>query len=198
VDWSLSWLLKALQHCHNRDGIDIGITLSLELPMRRLPVVRLFATAAIAILMLCGDGTGWSPSAEAQSQPPAGPAMTPDEIAACLCQKETLDQQQSNVDVQNGLLQERQQELTNLDTQIKQQAARTPSSDVVGQQVLQDLIGQQIALRNLIQLQIRPAYNKQVNELRQIIESYNAQCTTRPRYVLDVEQAQKNLACPKP
>ena len=82
--------------------------------------------------------------------------MTPDEIASCLCQKEVLDAQQSNVDVQGGLLQERQQELTNLDTQIKAQAARTPSSDQVGQQVLQDLIGQQIALRNLIQLQIRP------------------------------------------
>jgi len=195
----LSWLLKAPQDCHNRDGIDIGITLSLEPPMRRLTAARLlFPSAVIAMLMLGGDGTGWSPRAEAQSQPPAGPAMTPDEIAACLCQKDALDQQQSNVDVQGGLLQERQGELTNLDTQIKQQAARTPSNDVVGQQVLQDLIGQQIALRNLIQLQIRPAYNQQANQLRQTIESYNAQCTTRPRYVLDVERAQQNLVCPKP
>ena len=167
--------------------------------MRRLTAARLlFPSAVIAMLMLGGDGTGWSPRAEAQSQPPAGPAMTPDEIAACLCQKDTLDQQQSNVDVQGGLLQERQRELTNLDTQIKQQAARTPSNDAVGQQVLQDLIGQQIALRNLIQLQIRPAYNQQANQLRQTIESYNAQCTTRPRYVLDVEKAQQNLVCPKP
>jgi hypothetical protein len=195
----LSWLLKALQDCHNRGGIDIGITLSLEPPMRRLSSVRLlFPSALVVMLMVGGDGTGWSPRVEAQSQPPAGPAMTPDEIAACLCQKEILDQQQSNVDVQGGLLQERQLELTNLDTQIKQQAARTPSSDLVGQQVLQDLIAQQIALRNLIQLQIRPAHNKQVNELRQTIESYNAQCTARPRYVLDVEKAQQNLVCPKP
>ena len=49
--------------------------------------------------------------------------MTSDEIAACLCQKQVLEAQQSNVDVQGGLLQERQQELTNLDTQIKAQAA---------------------------------------------------------------------------
>ncbi len=158
----------------------------------------LLPSALLAAVIFGAWVTGWSPAANAQSQAPAGPAMTPDEIAACLCQKEVLDQQQSNVDTQGALLQERQRELTNLDTQIKQQAARTPSTDVVGQQVLQDLIAQQIALRNLIQLQIRPAYNQQLNQLRQTIETYNVQCTTRPRYVLDVEKAQQNLVCPKP
>ena len=163
--------------------------------MRRFPAARLLVPSVLLIAAALGS---WSPRAAAQSTPPAGPAMTPDEIAACLCQKETLDAQQSNTDVQGGLLQERQQELTNLDTQIKAQAARTPSSDLVGQQVLQDLIAQQIALRNLIQLQIRPGYTQQLNQLRATIESYNAQCTTRPRYVLDVERAQENLVCPKP
>jgi parvulin-like peptidyl-prolyl isomerase len=163
--------------------------------MRRLPAARLlFPTVLLAAIAL----GSWSPPAAAQSTPPAGPAMTSDEIAACLCQREVLDSQQSNVDVQGGLLQERQQELTNLDTQIKAQAARTPSSDTVGQQVLQDLIAQQIALRNLIQLQIRPAYTQQLNQLRTTIETYNAQCTGRPRYVLDIEKAEQNLVCPQP
>ena len=165
---------------------------------RRHAQFLLFSSTLVAVLMLGGAGTVWSPSAQAQSQPPAGPAMTPEEIASCLCQKEVLDQQQSDSEVQGGLLQERQQELTNLDAQIKEQAVRTPSTDVVGQQLLQYMIKQQIALRNLIQLQIRPAYNQQVNQLRQTIETYNAQCTLRPRYVLDVEKAQQNLACPKP
>ena len=163
--------------------------------MPRPAIARLIVPSIlIAGLMLGGDGAG---RAQAQSQP-AGPAMTPDEIAACLCQKDLLDQQQSNVDVQGGLLQERQQELNSLDAEIKRQAVGVSASDAVGQQLLQDLIAQQIALRNLIQLQIRPAYNQQVNQLRQTIESYNAQCTTRPRYVLDVEKAQQNLVCPKP
>jgi len=171
--------------------------MELEPPMRRFPAARLlFPSALIAMLVLGGDGTGWPPRALAQSQ--AGPAMTPDEIAACLCQKDILEQQQSNVDIQGGLLQERQQELTNLNAEIKRQAAGLSSTDVVGHALLQDLINQQIALRNVIQLQIRPAYNQQVNQLRQTIESYNAQCTARPRYVLDVEQAQQNLICPKP
>jgi len=163
--------------------------------MHRFPANRLLLSTALLVAIALG---GWLPRAAAQSTPPAGPAMTADEIAACLCQRELLDAQQSNADVQGGLLQERQQELTNLDTQIKAQAARTPSSDTVGQQVLQDLIAQQIALRNLIQLQIRPAHTQQLNQLRATIETYNAQCTTRPRYVLDVEKAQENLVCPKP
>jgi hypothetical protein len=163
--------------------------------MRRLPAAHLLLSSALLATIALGS---WSPHAAAQSTPPAGPAMTADEIAACLCQRQVLDAQQSNVDVQGGLLQERQQELTNLDTQIKAQAARTPSSDVVGQQVLQDLIAQQIGLRNLIQLQIRPAYTQQLNQLRTTIETYNAQCTARPRYVLDVEKAEQNLVCPKP
>ena len=167
--------------------------------MPRLSAARLLFPAALLVAFAVGgEGTGWSPQAEAQSTPPAGPAMTPEEIAACLCQKETLDQQQSNLDVQNGLLQERQQELNNLDAEIKRQATGLRSTDTVGQQLLQDLIAQQIALRNLIQLQIRPVYNQQLNALRQTIEAYSAQCTTRPRYVLDVEKAQQNLVCPKP
>ncbi|HET6621725.1 MAG TPA: hypothetical protein VFG64_17440 [Dongiaceae bacterium] len=167
--------------------------------MRRLPpAYLLFPCCLSAALVLGGDGAGRLSRAEAQSQIPAGPAMTPDEIAACLCQKDALDKQQSNVDVQNGLLQERQNELNNLDAEIKRQATSLSSSDTVGQQLLQELIGQQIALRNLIQLQIRPAYNQQANKLREMVGTYNTQCTARPRYVLDVEKAQQNLQCPKP
>jgi len=165
--------------------------------MRRLRATRLLLPSALLAALVLG-GEGWSPTAHAQSQAPAGPAMTPEEIASCLCQKQVLDQQQADVDVQNGLLQERQQELANLDAQIKQQATRTPANDTVGQQVLQDMIAQQIALRNLIQLQIRPAYTQQLGQLRQTVETYNVQCTARPRYVLDVEKAQQNLVCPNP
>jgi len=163
--------------------------------MRRLRATRLLLPFALIAVLALGS---WLPAAHAQSQAPAGPAMTPEEIASCLCQKQVLDQQQADVDVQNGLLQERQQELANLDAQIKQQATRTPANDTVGQQVLQDMIAQQIALRNLIQLQIRPAYTQQLGQLRQTVDTYNVQCTARPRYVLDVEKAQQNLVCPNP
>lgn len=160
--------------------------------MRRLPVARYIVPCAAAVV-LAGAVAGWSGQAAAQA---TGPAMTSDEIAACLCQKQSMDQQRASLDAQGALLQERQLELSNLDSEIKRQAAALSSSDTVGQQVLQDLIAQQIALRNLIQLQIRPAYNQQVGELTRVIEAYNAQCTTRPRYKLDVDRAEQTLSCP--
>lgn len=127
-----------------------------------------------------------------------GPAMTTDEIRVCLCQEQALEQKRSEADTQAALLDERQQELNSLDAEIKRQAAALPSSDQVGQQVLQDLIRQQMALRNMIQLQIRPSYNTLVSDLRQRVETYNAQCTARPRYALDAQQAAANLVCPVP
>jgi uncharacterized protein YbaP (TraB family) len=161
--------------------------------MRRLPLARHVFPCVAFVLVLAGAAVGWPGGALAQA---TGPAMTPDEIAACLCQKQAMDQQRASLDAQGALLQERQLELSNLDTEIKRQAAALSSGDTVGQQVLQDLIGQQIALRNLIQLQIRPAYNRQVGELTQVIQTYNTQCTTRPRYKLDVDQAEQTLSCP--
>ena len=134
----------------------------------------------------------------AEAQQSTGTAMTADEIAVCLCQEQAIEQQRAQVDIQGSLLAERQQELNNLDAEIKRQALRLSPTDVVGQQVLQDIIGQQIALRNLIQLRIRPDYSQQVRQLNEGVEAYTAQCTTRPRYVLDVERAEENLSCPKP
>lgn len=128
----------------------------------------------------------------------SGPAMTADEIRVCACQKQALDQQRDTVDTQGALLEERQQELSSLDSEIKRQAASLPAEDVVGQQVLQDLIQQQMALRNLIQLRIRPDYNRSLADLRQTVDAYNAQCTSRPRYVTDAELAEQGLVCPAP
>lgn len=164
--------------------------------MRRVLSAPLFwSSAIVAVLALGSDPTGWPGQAMAQA---TGPAMTPDEVAACLCQRESMDQRRDELDTQGALLEERQKELNSLGAEIKRQAVSLPASDVVGQQVLQDLIAQQIALRNLIQLKIRPAYNKQARDLSQAIETYNAECTTRPRYRLDVEQAEQNLVCPAP
>ncbi len=151
------------------------------------------AAGCIAALGLLAC-TGLFPAA-AQS---TGPAMTTDEIRVCLCKNQAMEQKRDLVDTQASLLDERQQELNSLDAEIKRQAAALPPDDVVGQQVLQDLIHQQMALRNLIQLDIRPAYNRSLAELRQVIETYNVECTSRPRYATDAQEAEKNLVCPAP
>jgi hypothetical protein len=147
----------------------------------------------LSMMALVAAATSASPAA-AQS----GLAMTPEEISLCLCQEQTITLQQSQVDIQGGLLAERQQELANLDTEIKRKAASTATTDAVGQSVLQSMIGQQIALRNLIQLRIRPDYNNDVRALNQTVNEYNAQCTARPRYTLDVQKAQAMTTCPAP
>lgn len=156
--------------------------------MRRF---RPFLAAGSAALILVASAALLPAAAQS-----TGPAMTTEEIRVCLCQKQAMEQRQDATDTQGALLEERQQELNSLDTEIKRQATALPSEDLVGQQVLQDLIHQQMALRNLIQLDIRPAYNRSIAELRQIIETYNAECTTRPRYAFDAEEAEKNLVCP--
>ena len=125
-----------------------------------------------------------------------GPAMTEEEIRVCLCQELAMEQKRNEYETQSALLAERQQELDSLSAEIKRQAAILPSSDVVGQQVLQDLIQQQIALRNMIQLQIRPAVIQSSADLRQMVDTFNAQCTSRPRYTLDAQRAAENLVCP--
>lgn len=147
--------------------------------------------------ILAAGAALWSPVNPALAQS-AGPAMTTDEIRVCLCRKQAMETQQDKVDTQGVLLEERQQELTSLDAEIKRQAATLPPDDAVGQQVLQDLIHQQMALRNLIQLDIRPAYNRALSDLRSTVESYNAECTSRPRYAYDAQEAEKNLVCPAP
>jgi len=152
---------------------------------------RLLTLSMLALIAAATDAA--SPAA-AQS----GLAMTPEEISVCLCQEQTITLQQSQVEIQGGLLAERQQELANLDTEIKRKAASTAANDAVGQSVLQSMINQQIALRNLIQLRIRPDYNNDVRALNQTVTEYNAQCTARPRYTLDVQKAQAMTTCPAP
>ena len=137
-------------------------------------------------------------AAAARAEAQSGPAMTPEEISVCLCQEQAIELQRSQVDIQGGLLAERQQELENLDKEIKRKAQTTGETDVVGQSVLQSMINQQIALRNLIQLRIRPDYNADVRTLNQSVNAYNAQCTSRPRYTLDVQKAQAATSCPAP
>lgn len=153
--------------------------------LRPLPVA-----ACVAMFALFAAPAAWAQA--------TGPAMTTEEIRVCLCQEQALEQKRNEVDTQGALLDERQQELTSLDAEIKRQAAVLPSNDQVGQQVLQDLIQQQMGLRNMIQLQIRPAYNRSAADLRTTVETYNAQCTSRPRYTLDAQQAAENLVCPAP
>ncbi len=103
-----------------------------------------------------------------------------------------------DLDLRQDLLNERQQELANVDQQVQDQRANLVPTDTVGQQVLKDLLGQQQSLRTLVQNDLRPAYNTKVSDLNTLVAKYNAQCVNRQRYATDEQTAKQDLQCPKP
>jgi hypothetical protein len=133
----------------------------------------------------------------AQTATPAS-AMSVTEIRACLCMEQAMATDRDDLDLRQDLLNERQQELANVDQQVQEQRANLSPTDTVGQQVLKDLLGQQQSLRTLVQTDLRPAYNSKVSDLNALVANYNAQCVNRQRYAADEKTAQQDLQCPKP
>ena len=128
----------------------------------------------------------------------SGPAMTVDEIRDCLCMEPRLKTDKDEMTIRQNLLSERQAQLAAVDTQLKAQREKLDPNDIVGQQVLKDLIEQQLSLRDLIQSDLRPAYNQAVGAYNELVGGYNSKCASRPRYAIDVNEAEKSLSCPAP
>lgn len=128
----------------------------------------------------------------------SGPALTVDEIKECLCMEPRLKSDRDEMSIRQNMLGERQQQLAAVDAQLKAQRQALDPNDLVGQQVLKDLIDQQLSLRDLIQSDLRPAYNQAVGAYNELVGAYNAKCAARPRYAIDVNEAQKSLSCPAP
>jgi hypothetical protein len=136
--------------------------------------------------------------AQTQLAQTTAPALNVSELRECLCMEQQMASDHADLDTRQDLLNERQQDLANIDHQVDDQRAKLSPTDTVGQQVLKDLMAQQQTLRTLLQNDLRPAYNTRVNELNAVVSKYNAQCVGRERYATDVEAAQRNLQCPKP
>jgi hypothetical protein len=129
--------------------------------------------------------------------PATGSALSVTELRDCLCMDQQMSNMRGDLSIRQDLLNERQQELANIDQQVKSQATSLAPGDAVGHRVLEDLLAQQQAIRNSIQSSLRPAYNSLVNQLNATVAQYNGQCVNRPRYAADVNAAQQNLQCPK-
>ncbi|HVI87330.1 MAG TPA: hypothetical protein VM659_03455 [Dongiaceae bacterium] len=128
----------------------------------------------------------------------SGPALNVTELRDCLCMEQQMSADRDDLAMRQDLLNERQQELSNLDQQVMEQRSNLSPQDTVGQQVLKDLMSQQQTLRTTVQNDLRPAYNTKVDEWNALVARYNTQCADRPRYTMDVKTAQQNLQCPKP
>lgn len=144
-----------------------------------------------AVLQLAQDSGATSGGSAA-----SGPAMTVAEIRDCLCMEPRLKSDRDEMATRQNMLNERQQQLAAIDEQLKAQRKALDPNDLVGQQVLKDLIDQQLSLRDLIQSDLRPAYNQAVGAYNDLVGTYNAKCAARPRYAIDVNEAEKSLSCP--
>jgi hypothetical protein len=93
---------------------------------------------------------------------------------------------------------EQQAQLATVDKEVIAQRQKLDPNDVVGQQVLKDLLAQQQGLRDAISARYLPEVNRAREAYNAAVAQYNGLCT-RPRYSGDEAAARATpLACPAP
>jgi DNA-binding transcriptional MerR regulator len=157
-----------------------------------------FIAAGFVGLMNGGAHVASADELQLAQSPNPNAALTVTEIRDCLCMEQQMGSYREDLELRQDLLNERQQELANISQQVQEQRAALSPDDTVGQQVLKDLMVQQQSLRDLLQNDLRPAYNTEVNKLNALVSGYNGQCVNRQRYTIDIKTAQQDLQCPKP
>ncbi|HVO05058.1 MAG TPA: hypothetical protein VMT54_22875 [Candidatus Cybelea sp.] len=131
----------------------------------------------------------------APTVPPSSAPLSVEEIQGCLCLQPQLQPLQDTWLARQHDYDEHQQQLANLDQQVKAQRQQLNPEDAVGQQVLKDLMTQEDELRAALQSQYLPAVNQARDAYNAAVERYNGACT-RPRYSVDETKARQNLVCP--
>jgi len=109
-----------------------------------------------------------------------------------------LAAKRNEIETRRAMLEERSAQLAALSAQVNERRRSLDPLDVVGQDLLNNLINQEYALRDLIQSDTRPALNQAVSEYNALAALYTTECANRPRYKVDADQATKDLVCPMP
>ena len=150
--------------------------------------IALFLATPLAMALLAPSGV------EAQS---ASTPMSVPEIQECLCLQPRLQPLQDSWLARQKDFDEHQRQLSVIDQEVAAQRQKLNPDDVVGQQVLKDLLAQQQEMRESINTQYLPAVTKARNDYNDAVQHYNGLCT-RPRYGVDETMARQNLSCPAP
>jgi hypothetical protein len=154
--------------------------------MRRL-------STATAILL----ATVFLSSAEARAQSATVPLSVP-EIQQCLCLQPKLQPLQDDWLAKQRAYDEQQAQLATVDKEVIAQRQKLDPNDVVGQQVLKDLLAQQQGLRDAISARYLPDVNQAREVYNAAVSQYNGLCT-RPRYSGDEAAARATpLSCVAP
>jgi hypothetical protein len=124
-------------------------------------------------------------------------SMTVDEIRQCLCLQPQLQPMQDAWAARQREYDEQQAQLNLINQEVAAQRQKLDPNDLVGQQVLKDLLTQQQMLRDQIGTQYLPALNKARDAYNAAVLQYNGTCT-KPRYSGDEAIARQNLVCVAP
>lgn len=148
----------------------------------------------LAVLVLLGLSMT-APVAIAQTPQPA---LTVNEIRACLCEEQKIAALRAATADKDAAYKDRTEQSKRLTAQINQMTATMSPTDTLAQDQLSELID----LRARVQHQIRdnalPALQQATNALNLEVQKYNASCANRTIYDTDDVEAHKNLMCPKP
>ena len=151
-----------------------------------------FSTATAILL-----ATVFLSGAEARAQSATTPLTVP-EIQQCLCMQPKLQPLQDVWLAKQRAFDEQQAQLATVDKEVIAQRQKLDPNDLVGQQVLKDLLAQQQGLRDAISARYRPEVDQAREAYNAAVTQYNGICT-RPRYSYDEAQARATpLACPAP
>src|SRR5688572_19555009 len=136
-------------------------------------------------------------SGEAGAQSATIPLTVP-EIQQCLCMQPKLQPLQDAWAEKQRAFDEQKAQLATVDKEVIVQRQRLDPNDIVGQQVLKDLLAQQQGLRDAISTRYLPEVNQTRDAYNAAVMQYNGLCT-RPRYSGDEAAARATpLACPAP
>jgi hypothetical protein len=134
---------------------------------------------------------------EARAQSATIPLTVP-EIQQCLCLQPNLQPLQDAWLEKQRAFDEQQAQLGSVDKEVIAQRQKLDPNDIVGQQVLKDLLAQQQGLRDGISTRYLPEVNRARDTYNAAVTQYNGLCT-RPRYSADEAAARATpLACVAP
>ena len=155
-------------------------------------------SAVICLLLASFIGVASVCAQESTVVPTIGEAMSVAEIQECLCTQERIGAERLALETQERAIEDRAAALEVLDEQIDRQRTTMDPADMAARDILKALIQEQVALRTLLQSELRPNFSRRVSALGDWVESYNQECATRVRYQTDEDLARRDLQCASP
>jgi uncharacterized protein YlxW (UPF0749 family) len=148
-----------------------------------------YALLAVGLLVLL------SQPARAQSE---GPALTVDQIRACVCEKEMIGLLREKLADSQSAYEDRNTQIQHLTQQIDQMQSTADPADASAQDQLTELMDLRARVEQQLNENALPKLQQSTRDLNNEVADYNAKCANRPMYDADQAAANTNLVCPKP